>query len=125
MWNSKSSDGRRWFVRLLIFAVLLAIAIGSALMFAVSVSSIASVEAQVDDAVSLAGLIRLTIIGLVAILWRPVVQRLHAADRLYGRSARDWLALRWRMVAWMLLLELLIGRNVVGQLIGVFVSSAR
>ena len=122
MWNNNAPHERRWLYRLLLLAVLLAIAIGSALMFAVSVSSFASVEAQVDRAASLAGLIRLSIISLVAVLWRPVVRRLHAADRLYSQSAHDWLVLRWRVVAWMLLLELLIGRNVVGQLFRVFVS---
>jgi hypothetical protein len=110
---------------LLLLAVLSAIAIGFVLLFAVRVSSITSVEAQVDRAASLAGLMRLSIIGLVVVLWRPVVTRLHAADRLYGRPARDWLALRWRVVAWMLLLELLIGRNLVGQLIAMFATGSR
>lgn len=123
MWSRKSSNGRRWFVGLLLLAVLLAIVIGSALMFAVSMSSIAHVEAQVDDATSLAGLVRLTLIGLTAILWRPVTLRLHAADRLCGRTARDWLALRWRVVAWMLAMELLIGRNLISQVIALFAST--
>lgn len=89
-------------------------------MFAVSISSVGEVEGRVDQVTSVAGVIRLAMTFLVAVLWRPVVRRLHASKRLHSRPAHDWLALRGRVVLWMLLLELLVGRNLIGQLIAAF-----
>lgn len=101
---------------MLLLAAVLAVGIGSALMYAVSLSSISQVRAAVNEAHSWASLIRLAIIGGVAALWGPVVRRLHVGNRLCEGSAHEWLALRWQVVLWLLLLELFIGQNLIGQL---------
>ena len=99
---------------MLVLTAALAIGLGWILMVVISLSSIEQVEARVDDARDWASLIRLGLIAVIAALWRPIVQRLHGGNRLPTRPVRDWLALRWRVVFWLLLLELFIGQNLLG-----------
>lgn len=120
MWSSRPKRPRRWFLRMLLLAVVLALVIGSALMYAVRLSSVRDIQVQVDSVAAWSSLIRLGLMGAVAGLWRPMVQRLHASNRLHERTMRDLLALRWRVVSWLLILELLIGQNLLGQLVAVF-----
>lgn len=100
---------------MVVLTTVLAVVVGSALMYTISLSSMDHVQARVDNAASWSSLIRLVIIGSVAGLWRPIVQRLPARHRLDQRSVQDLLALRWRVVTWMLLLELLIAHNLIGR----------
>lgn len=114
MWSNRAARPRRWFLRMLLLTTVLAIVIGWVLMVVISLSSIEQVEARIDAARAWSSLIRLGLIAGIAALWRPIVQQLHAGKRLPARPVHDWLALRWRVVFWLLLLELFIGQNLLG-----------
>lgn len=111
---------RRWLLRMLLLTAVLAIGFGWILMVVISLSSVEQVEARVDIMRNWGSLIRLGFIAATATLWRPVILRLHAGNRLPARPARDWLALRWRVVFWLLVLELLIGQNLLGEWLTLF-----
>ena len=115
---------RRWFVRMTILAIVLALVIGSILMFAVQLSSITVVHGQVNTYGAWLGILRLAFIACVALLWRPVVRQLHAGNRIYEIRMHELLALRWRVIAWLLILELLIGQNLVPRLIAALTGPA-
>lgn len=114
MWRSRAVRPRRWLLRMLLLTAVLAIGLGWSLMVVISLSTIEHVEARVDDVGDWASLVRLSLIAGIAALWRPIVLHLHAGNRLPERPVRDWLALRWRVVFWLLLLELFIGQNLLG-----------
>jgi hypothetical protein len=100
-----------------LLAIVLTLVIGSILMFAVQLSSITAVHGQVNTYGAWLGILRLALIACVALLWRPVVQQLHAGNRIYEIRMHELLALRWRVIAWLLILELLVGQNLVPRLI--------
>ena len=56
------------------------------------------------------------IIDLIAYAWPKLVQYAHQSERISERR-RTWLSsLRWRTVGWMLIIELVLGQNLVGHL---------
>jgi hypothetical protein len=70
------------------------------------------------------GILRLAFIVCVALLWGPVVRQLRAGDQIYEIRMHELLALRWRVIAWLLILELLIGQNLVPRLIAALTGTA-
>jgi hypothetical protein len=98
-------------------AIVLALLIGSILMYAVQLTSINAVNSHVNTYGAWLGIARLAFIACVALLWRPVVRQLYAGNRIYEIRMHELLALRWRVIAWLLILELLIGQNLFPRLI--------
>ena len=115
---------RRWFIRMTILTIGLALVIGSILMFALQLSTVTTVQNQVTTYGSWLSLFRLALIACVALLWRPIVRLLHASNRVYEIDMHDLLALRWRVIAWLLILELLIGQNLFPRLIAALSGAA-
>jgi hypothetical protein len=74
---------RRWFVRMTLLTMVLALVIGSMLMFAVELSSVTIVEGQVKSYGAWLSIFRFSFIACVALLWRPIIRRLHAGNRIY------------------------------------------
>jgi hypothetical protein len=115
---------RRWFVRMTLLAIVLALITGSILMYAVQLTSITAVHGLVNTYGAWLGILRLAFIACVALLWGPVVRQLRAGNRIYQVRMHELLALRWRVIAWLLILELLIGQNLVPRLIAGLVGTA-
>ena len=124
MSNHRSVRQRRWFLRMTLLAIVLALIIGSILMYAVQVSSINAVNSHVNTYGVWLGIARLAFIACVALLWKPVVRQLHAGDRIYEIRMHELLALRWRVIAWLLILELLIGQSLLPRLIAALIGTA-
>ena len=105
---------RRWFFTLSLIATLVVIVIGMLLWQVIEVSSLSVVSQRVDQAKPLLGGLRLAVIGLLALFW-PWLR-----GRADGEPARvQWMALRWRIVGWLLVIELVIGQNLFGRVVGV------
>jgi hypothetical protein len=115
---------RRCFLRMTLLAIVLALIIGSILMYAVQLSSITAVHGQVNTYGAWLGILRLVFIACVALLWGPIVRQLRAGNRIYGIRMHELLALRWRVIAWLLILELLIGQDLVPRLITTLTGTA-
>jgi hypothetical protein len=67
--------------------------------------------------------LRLALIGLLAVLWTWLLRlgvRLGAASE----TARGWIALRWKIVGWLLAIELIVGLNLFGRLISAVTHTA-
>ena len=110
---------RRWVFTLSLVATLAVIAMGVFLWQAVELSSLMTVSQRVDQAKPLLGGLRLTLIGLLALLW-PWLSRLrHGLDDGNRLKQAHWMALRWRIVGWLLVIELIIGQNLLGRVVGV------
>ncbi len=111
---------RRALLGLTLLALVLTVTAGAWLWQAVALSSVEEVAGEVERLKLMAGVVRLALIGLLALAWPRLV---HLACR-YGRVdevRRDvLLALRWRVVGWLVLIELVLGQGVLGDLAGAF-----
>ena len=59
--------------------------------------------------------IRLLVIGLVALSWPAITRTLHRWGRIDETGAARVLSLRWRVVTWFVVIELLLGQNLLGR----------
>jgi hypothetical protein len=106
---------RRWFVGLSILAVVLIFAVGALLWQAAELSSLSAVSEQVSRLKPFAGAIRLLLIGMLAVFWSRLVDLATRYGRIDATDRSQLHALRWRMIIWLLIIELMIGQDLFGQ----------
>ena len=106
---------RRWFVGLSLFAVALIFAVGALLWQAAEFSSLSAVSEQVARLKPYAGAIRLLLIVMLAALWPWLVDLAARYGQVDTRGRSQLHALRWRVVAWLLIIELMIGQDLFGR----------
>jgi hypothetical protein len=61
--------------------------------------------------------LRLFLIALVAVAWPYLTSGLHRWGQIDETQEITLLALRWRIVTWLLLIELVLGQNLLGQVL--------
>ena len=106
---------RRWFVMLTLLAFGLALGIGAFLWQSVQTSSVAAIQTRIDVMKPAFTTIRFLLIGLVALSWPASTQLLHRWGRIDEARAMRLLSLRWRVVTWLLVIELVLGQNLLGR----------
>jgi len=111
---------RRWFVLLTLLAFGLALGIGAFLWNAVQTSSVVAIQGRIEMVKPVFIAIRLLVIGLVALLWPAITRTLHRSGRVDEGGAARLLSLRWRIVTWLVVIELLLGQNLLGQFLAAF-----
>ena len=114
---------RRWFVLLTLLAFILALAAGGLLWQAVETSSVSALQTRVAAMKPVFTGIRLLLIALVALTWPLVTQRLYRAGRIDAAQATTLKALRWRIVTWLMVIELVLGQNLLGQVLALLQGS--
>ncbi len=67
--------------------------------------------------------IRCLLIALLAMGWPLIVNALHRWGRIDEAQAATLLALRWRIVTWLVVIELVLGQNLLGQVLAVLQGS--
>jgi len=106
---------RRWFVLLTLLAFGLTLGIGALLWQSVQTTSVVAVQTRIEVMKPVYTAIRLFVIALVALLWPVVTQALRRWGRVDEAGAARLLALRWRVVTWLVVIELLLGQNLLGR----------
>ncbi|WP_051302402.1 hypothetical protein [Sedimenticola selenatireducens] len=106
---------RRWFVLLTLLAFGLALGIGAFLWHSLQTASLVAIQSRIELMKPLFTTIRLLLIGLVALAWPAVTRWLHRRGRIDEGGAGRLLSLRWRIVTWLLIIELLLGQNLLGR----------
>ena len=56
------------------------------------------------------------VIALIAYAWPKVIQYARHIGRVSNERGTELESLRWRIVVWLLIIELLVGQNLVGRL---------
>ena len=114
--SSKPAAMRRHgFLGLSLLATALTIGVGVVLWQAVELSSVSLVSAQIDRIRPFASVVRLAFIGGVAILWPKLTHLAHRYGRIDEARRDDLLAQRWRVVGWILVIELVLGQDLIGR----------
>ena len=114
---------RRWFLLLTLLASALALVMGSILWHSVETSSVSEIQTRVDAMKPLFTGLRFFLIALVAVAWPFVTCSLHRWGRINEAQATTMLALRWRIVTWLVVIEGVVGQNLLGQVLSVLQGS--
>ena len=75
----------------------------------------AQVAARVDELKPLATGIRLALIGLAAVLWPGLIGLAHRGGHIGEEQRDDLLAQRWRLLGWLLVIELVLGQDLLAR----------
>ena len=108
---------RRWFLTLSLIAAISVMAIGVVLWQAVGLSSLSRVSEHVSAAKPVASALRFALIGLLALAWLRLPALWGNANPDDDRAHARWMALRWRVVGWLLVIELVLGQNLLGHVL--------
>ena len=106
---------RRWFVLLTLLAFGLALGIGVFLWYSVQTSSVVAIQTRIDVIKPVATAIRLLLIGLVALAWPAMTRALHRWGCIDEAGVGRLLSQRWRIVTWLVVIELMLGQNLLGR----------
>ncbi len=109
------SSRRRWFLGLSVLALVLVLAVGALLWQAVELTSLAAVSRTIDAFKPIVGVVRLLLIGLLALFWPWLVAFTARTRNADDRTKAHWLALRWRVIGWLLVIELVLGQDLLGR----------
>ena len=115
VFSKVPSIRRRWFVGLSILAVGLIFAVGALLWQVAELSSLSAVSEQVARLKPFAGVIRLMFIAVLAVLWPWLVNLATRTGRVDVTERSRLHALRWRVIIWLLIIELMIGQDLFGR----------
>ena len=108
---------RRWTLTLTLLAMTLALVVGGLLWHSAETASISALQGQVTAMTPWLASLRFSVIVLVALLWPALLAAWHRCGGISDPRRSVLLAARWRIVAWLLLLEIVVGQNLLGQLI--------
>ena len=108
---------RRGLIGLSVLAVVLTAGVGVVLWQAVELSSVSWVSAEVEQLKPIASGVRLALVGLLAALWPRLVRLAHHYGRVDEGKRDGLLAQRWRVLGWLMTLEVVLGQNLIGRFI--------
>ena len=106
---------RRWFVMLTLLAFGLALGIGTFIWQSMQTSSVTAIQTRIDVLKPTFTTIRFLMIGLVGLLWPAVTHILFQWGRVDVEGAARLRSLRWRIVTWLVVIELMLGQNLLGR----------
>ena len=108
---------RRWTLALTLLAFALALAIGALLWQAVETASVVAIQGKVAAVKPVFTILRLSVITVIALLWPMLIGVFHRRRRIDDARRAELLAVRWRIVAWLVVIEVVVGQNLLGHVI--------
>jgi len=91
--------------------------VGNLLWQALALSSVENVARRVEHLSQVAALIRMSLIVSVVGLWPQLVNWACGQGGCSKARRADLLAQRWRLLGWLLLIELLLGQRLIGRML--------
>ena len=98
-----------------LLAFFLVLAVGGYLWQAIEASSLSVVQTQIGQLKPFLTMLRLLLIGLIALFWPIMINLLYRIGRIDAEGRARLHTLRWRVTAWMVVIELILGQNLLGQ----------
>ena len=103
----------RWLVGLSLLSIALIAVLGVLLRYSAERYSLSAVSEQILRLKPLAGATRIMLIGLLVLFWPRLVDLAVQYRRVDAAARSRLIALRWRVVIWLLIIELMIGQDLV------------
>tara|TARA_R110001592_G_scaffold145279_1_gene368855 strand:- start:381 stop:764 length:384 start_codon:yes stop_codon:yes gene_type:complete len=114
-FRNRSIARERWVFLLSLVALALAFVAGSILWYSVEISSVSEVQRRVNVMKPIFTGTRLFLIALVAFAWPSVVGGMHRRGRIDEVARVTLVSLRWRLVLWLMVIELVVGQNLLNH----------
>ncbi len=124
VFQNRLMGKRRWFLRLIVLTVVFALTIGAVLTHALQSSTLVALQSSIDSYNSVLTGLRLTVIALIAFCWPRLIQYARHSGRISNDRGTELDSIRWRIIGWLLVIELVLGQNLVGHLLTAFDWSA-
>lgn len=113
MLNRLGSLKRRWTVALTVLMAALTLGAGLLISHTVSRGALDGIADRISAYRELASAVRMAGIAALMFAWPIIIRRfVHSTDTRFDRLQ----ALRWRVTAWLLTLEIVLGQNLLGRL---------
>jgi len=96
---------------------------GAVLWHAAETSSVMALQIRIEVLKPVLSTLRFALIGLVALSWPTVTRSLHRWGRLDEAGRANLLSLRWRIVTWLVVIELMLGQNLFGWFLAALQSA--
>ena len=119
MAASRSRSHYRWSFGLTLASFTFALVIGSILWHSIATSSIGEIQMRVDRMKPMFTASRLVLIAMVAIAWPFLVGYLHGLGQIDEAQRATLRALRSRIVIWLIVIEIVLGQSLLGQVLAV------
>ncbi|HNP36935.1 MAG TPA: hypothetical protein PKK10_13870 [Woeseiaceae bacterium] len=111
---------RRWFFALTSVFLLLTLAMGIALWRLLQLDTLTSLANDVVRLDRAMRAVRWTIIALVLVSWPTLIKWVANRGACAAHNSARWLNARWRVVGWLIAMELLIGTSVLPSVFRLF-----
>ena len=98
-----------------LLAFFLVLAVGGYLWQAIEASSLSVVQTQIGQLKPFLTMLRLLLIGLITLFWPTLMNLLYRTGRIDAEGRARLLTLRWCVTTWMVVIELILGQNLLGQ----------
>jgi hypothetical protein len=112
-----NSHHRRWTLLFTFLALALAFVVGAILLELTRFYSLDQIRDNWSRVTPYAALVRLTLIGLTAAFWGPITRFIAARYRMDAPGQERMYAARWRIVGWMMVIELVVGQDIINRFI--------
>ncbi len=104
---------RRWFMRLSALALILAVVMASLLAMTGQHGDLQALHSDIKNYRLVTTAVRLSAIALFALAWPKLVRASEQRGHISLERSAELHALRWRIVTWLLLIEALVGQNLI------------
>lgn len=104
---------RRWFVRLSALALILAVIMAGLLAVTGHHGDLEILHREIQDYRLATTAVRLSAIALIALAWPKLIRASEQRGHISLERGVELQALRWRIVTWLLLIEALVGQNLI------------
>jgi len=115
VFSSATTNRPRWFWRFTLLAITLTLVAGAFLWRTLEIAAITEVQAKIEALNPVFTGIRWLLIGLVAGFWPALTDWFYRRGRIDTAEKNQLKALRWRVLAWLVVLELMVGQNLPGH----------
>ena len=110
--SSSALSKRKGLLLLSLTATLMALVVGLFLWNGVQTHSIHAMRTRIDYWQPVLAGIRWVVIGTLALVWPQLCRWWSDAENLNGHKAEQLINLRWRIVGWLVVIELILGQGV-------------
>ena len=107
---------RRWFLRLSAFTLIASAVLAGILVMTVPYTDLEMLRLNIDIYRVPTTVVRLAGITLIGLAWPKLVRASEECGYISLERSVELAALRWRIVTWLFLIELLVGQNLIGAL---------